>query len=81
MTTKIYATTPDLLAHVATKLDAEGFHFDPTQPEGESAAKGFQVSWRLSPSRVTIMLLKHPFGFEHMFWNAVDEVLGEAVEA
>jgi hypothetical protein len=75
MTTRTFSTTPTQIQSLSTLLAEHGIVIDPTQAKGEERTGGWDVSWTLSPTSITISLIKSPFLESGVFWSKVQTAL------
>lgn len=75
MDTRTFPATTEQLLSLANKLKVEGIVLDPSQAKGEASAKGFDISWEIDPTSITVNVLKHPFGEEGIFFSRLAEAL------
>jgi hypothetical protein len=75
MDSRTFPATTEQLIKVAAELKAQGFEVDPSEPTGTASAKGFNISWEITPTDITVNVLNHPWGEENIFWSRLTKLL------
>lgn len=75
MDSRTFPITTAQLVDFASKLKSLGFVFDPSKPSGTASAKGFDISWEITPTDITVNVLKHPPLQEGLFWSRLGKLL------
>jgi hypothetical protein len=76
---RTYRVTPQQLAELAAKMQANGINFDPKVQNGEATAHGFRVLWNIGLDRIVVSMLEHPPFMAGAFWHELEAKLGKAI--